>query len=192
MRLPKHKWPKSWSSMQDPVVLLEPNPVGASSGRIIVEKAIRESSTGTRYTVWNKAGMFFAKPRKKAILVCVCGRHERDWKQNIDPCRKVLVKEVELGEPTFFLDQGYLGCTQRRCETSKDIVAKYRNMFESWISEGAKEKQPCSGKLDADISSGSHGLEGHAMKCVALFCKLANKTTLRSRGRAVSVEGLSR
>ena len=25
IRLPKHKWPKSWSSMEDPVVLLERN-----------------------------------------------------------------------------------------------------------------------------------------------------------------------
>ena len=25
IRLPRHKWPKSWSSMEDPVVLLERN-----------------------------------------------------------------------------------------------------------------------------------------------------------------------
>ena len=28
IRLPKHKWPKSWSSMEDPVVLLERNLYG--------------------------------------------------------------------------------------------------------------------------------------------------------------------
>ena len=28
IRLPRHKWPKSWSSMEDPVVLLEPNLYG--------------------------------------------------------------------------------------------------------------------------------------------------------------------
>ena len=27
-RLPRHKWPKSWSSMEDPVVLLERNLYG--------------------------------------------------------------------------------------------------------------------------------------------------------------------
>jgi len=43
-------------------------------------------------------------------------------KQNIDPMWKVLNKEVDLGEPTSFLDHVYLGCTQRQCETSKDIV----------------------------------------------------------------------
>ena len=28
IRLPRHKWPKSWSSMEDPVVLLERNLYG--------------------------------------------------------------------------------------------------------------------------------------------------------------------
>ena len=43
-------------------------------------------------------------------------------KHNIDPMWKVLNKEVDLGEPTSFLDHVYLGCTQRQCEISKDIV----------------------------------------------------------------------
>ena len=46
-------------------------------------------------------------------------------KQNIDPMRKVLNKEVDLGEPTSFLDHVCLGCTQRQCEISKDIVDNY-------------------------------------------------------------------
>ena len=56
-------------------------------------------------------------------------------KQNIDPMWKVL-KEVDLGEPRSFLDHVYLGCTQRKCEISKDIVDNYRTMFESRISAG--------------------------------------------------------
>ena len=43
-------------------------------------------------------------------------------KQNIDPMWKLLNKEVGLGEPTSFLDDENLGCTQRQCEISKDIV----------------------------------------------------------------------
>ena len=54
--------------------------------------------------------------------------------QKIDPKWKVLNKEVDLGEPTYFLDHVYLGCTQRQCEISKDIVDNYRAMFESRIS----------------------------------------------------------
>ena len=53
---------------------------------------------------------------------------------------KVLNKEVDLGEPTSFFDHVYLGCTQRQCEISKDIVDNYRAMFESRISAGRTEK----------------------------------------------------
>ena len=81
---------------------------------------------------------------------------------------EVLNKEVDLGEPTSFLDHVYLGCTQRQCEISKDTVDNYRNMFESRIS---------AGKPDTDISSWSKDMEGHAKKCVERYCELANKTT---------------
>ena len=56
--------------------------------------------------------------------------------QNIDPMWTLLNKEVELGEPTSFLDHENLGCTQRQCEISKDIVDNCRTMFESRISAG--------------------------------------------------------
>ena len=52
---------------------------------------------------------------------------------------KVLNKEVDLGEPTSFLDHENLGCTQRQCEISKDIVDNYRTMFESRLSAGRTE-----------------------------------------------------
>ena len=57
-------------------------------------------------------------------------------KQNLDPIWKVLNKEVDVGEPTSFLGHENLGCTQRQCEISKDIVDNYRAMFESRISAG--------------------------------------------------------
>ena len=53
---------------------------------------------------------------------------------------KVLIEEVDLGEPTSCFDHIYLGCTQRQCEISKDIVDNYRTMFESRISAGGTEK----------------------------------------------------
>ena len=96
-------------------------------------------------------------------------------KQNIDPMWKVLNKEVDLGEPTSFLDHVYLGCTQRQCEISKDIVDNCRTMFESRISAGGTEKLPCSENLC--IFRGHKTWKGHAKKCVERYCKLANKTT---------------
>ena len=96
-------------------------------------------------------------------------------KQNLDPMWKVLNKEVDLGEPTSFLDHVYLGCTQRQCEISKDIVDNYRTMFESRIAAGGVEKLPFPQNLR--ISSRSSDMEGHAKKCVERYCELANKTT---------------
>ena len=94
---------------------------------------------------------------------------------------KVLNKEVDLGEPTSFLDHVHLGCTQRESEISKFIVDNYRSMCESRISVGATEKLPetkPSGKPDAEtISSWSYDMEGHAKRCVERYCELANKTT---------------
>ena len=66
-----------------------------------------------------------------------------DWlerNQNLDPMWKLLNKEVDLGEPTSFLDHVYLGFTQRQCQTSKDIVDNYRTMFEARILAEITEK----------------------------------------------------
>ena len=88
---------------------------------------------------------------------------------------KLLNKEVVLGKPTSFLDHENLGCIQRQCEISKDIVDNYRTMFESRISAGETEKLPFPQNLL--VSSWSYYMEGHAKKCVDRYCELANKTT---------------
>ena len=80
-----------------------------------------------------------------------------------------------MGEPTSFLDHVYLGCTQRQCEISKDIVDNYRAMFESRIFAGGTEKLPYSENFR--VSSWSYDMEGHAKKCVERYCELSNKTT---------------
>ena len=96
-------------------------------------------------------------------------------KQNINLMWKVLNKEVNLGEPTSFLDHVYLGCTQRQCEISKVIMDNYITMFESRISAGGIEKLPFPQNLR--ISSWSYDMAGHAKKCVERYRELANRTT---------------
>ena len=149
--------------------------VRSSFGRTVMGKAIWENP------IENTVGRKFPNGNAylytvKNILISVCGWHQISWKkQNINPMWKVRNKEVDLGEPTAFLDHVYLGCTQRQCETSKDIVDNYRNMFETRISAGGTEKLTCSENLS--ISSRSYDMEGHAKKCVERYCELANKTT---------------
>ena len=98
-------------------------------------KAIRESSIKIRLGGGFQLGWLFVHREKELFLsVCVDDIKLAGKKQNIDPMWKLLNKEVDLGEPTSFLDHVYLGCTQRQSEISKDIVDNYRTMFESRIS----------------------------------------------------------
>ena len=100
-------------------------------------------------------------------------------KQNIDPMWKLLNKEVDLGEPTSFLDHVYLGCTQRQCDIRKDIVDNQSAMFESRISAGRTEKLPYSENLR--ISSWSYDMSCKEM-CGAILRvgKQDDSTTLQS------------
>ena len=100
--------------------------------------------------------------------------------EDIEPTWKILMEDVDFGEPTSFRDHVYLGCTQRECQISKDIVDNYNNSFGSRISAGATEKLPTrvSGNPDAEtVSSWSCEMESHAKKCVERDCEFANKTT---------------
>ena len=80
----------------------------------------------------------------------------------------MLLKNVDLGEPTSFLDHVYLGCTQRECQIRKDIVDNYRSMFESMIfcwGIGKLPKTKTQENLKAEtISSWSYDMEGYAKK----------------------------
>ena len=137
IRLPRHKWPKSWSSMDDPVVLRERNLYGhllagllweRQFGNILLKYGWEKVSSRECLFVHREKGLFSS--------VYVDDIKLAGKKRNINPMWKVLNKEVDLGEPTSFLDHVYLGCTQRQCEISKDIVDNNRTMFESRISAG--------------------------------------------------------
>ena len=93
-------------------------------------------------------------------------------KQNLDPMWKVLNKEVDLGEPTSFLDHVYLGCTQRQCEIMWTIAEPYSNR-----EFPRRELKSFRALENFRISSWSVDMESHAKKCVERYCELSNKTT---------------
>ena len=61
-------------------------------------------------------------------------------KQNLAPVWKKLMKNVDIEEPTSFLDHVYSGCAQRECKLNEKIIGQYNKMSESRISAGATEK----------------------------------------------------
>ena len=176
IRLPRHKWLKSWSSMEDLVVLLERNLYGHPLTGLLwerqFEKILLKHGWGK---IQNWECLFVHREKGLFLSVHVDDIKLAGKKQNLDPMWKLLNKEVDLGEPTSFLDHVYVGCTQRQCQMSKDIVDNYRTMFESRISALITEKLPFPQHLR--ISSWSYDMEGHAKKCVERYCELANKTT---------------
>ena len=146
IRLPRNKWPKSWSNMEEPSCSSWAEFVRSSFSRTIMGKAIWENLVrtwlGEKFLIGN-VSLFIVK--KDYSYLCswsdVDGWHKLAGKeQNLDPMWKVFNKEVDLGEPTSCLDHAYLVCTPKQCETSKDIVDNYRTMFESRISAGGSRE----------------------------------------------------
>ena len=115
IRLPRHKWPKSWSSMEDPVVPLERNLYGHPLAGLLWERQfvnILLKYGWERVSNWEC--LFVHREKGFFLSVYVDDIKLAGKKRNIDPMWKVLNKEVDLGEPT--LDHVFLGCTQRQCE----------------------------------------------------------------------------
>ena len=102
------------------------------------------STVGRRFPNWEC--LFVHREKGLFLSVYVDDIKLAGKKQNLDPMWKVLNKEVDLGEPTSFLDHVYFGCTQRQCEISKNTVDNYRTMFESRISAGGNRKTSITSK----------------------------------------------
>ena len=167
---------QTWSRMEDPVVPLERNLYGHPLAGLLWERQCEKTLLQHGWEkVSNWECLFVHRQKGLFLSVYVDDTKLAGKKQNIDPMWKVLNNEVDLEEPTSFLDHVYLGCTQRQCEISKDTVDNYRAMFESRISVVRTEKLPLSENLH--ISSWSCDMVGHAKKCVERYCELANKTT---------------
>ena len=73
IRLPRHKWPKSWSSIEDPVVPLERNLYGHPLAGQLWERQFEKILFEIRFGESFQLGMLIRTPSKRVILICVCG-----------------------------------------------------------------------------------------------------------------------
>ena len=168
IRLPRHKGPKSRSSMENPVVPLERNLYGHPLAGLLWERQFEKILLKHGWEkIPNCECLFIHRENGLFLSVYVDDIKFAGKKQNLDPMWNLLNKEVDLGEPTSLLDHVR--------QTSKDTVDNYRTMFESRISAGGVEKLPFPQNLR--ISSWSYDMAGHAKKCVERYCELAKKTT---------------
>ena len=80
IRLPKHNWPKSWSSMEDPVVPLERNLYGHPLAGPLWKREI-EMFSKIRLGKSSKLGMLIRKPRKGLFLSVCVDLLKTGWKE---------------------------------------------------------------------------------------------------------------
>ena len=127
IRLPRHKWPTSLSSMEDAVVPLEQNLYGHPLAGLLWERQFEKILLKHGWEKVSNWDCLFVH-REKGLLssVYVDDIKLAGKKQNIYPIWKVLNKAVDVGEPTSFPDHVHLGCTQRQCGISEDIVDNFR------------------------------------------------------------------
>ena len=142
IRLTRHKWPKSWSNIEDPVVPLERNMYGHSLAGFLWKDNSRKffwNLDGKKYQIGNVC-LFIENTEMKWL------ERSRIWL----PHGRKLMKNVDLVEPTSFLDHVYLGCSQRECKPNEIIVQEYTKIFESHISAEPTEKVTRVDKLQLE------------------------------------------
>ena len=175
IRLPRHKWPKSWSSMEDPVVLLERNLYGHLLAELLWERQFEKILLKHGWEKIPHWECLFVHREKGLFLsmyvddIKLAGKKTK-YSSDVESTQQ----RSRFGRINIF-DHVNLGCTQRQCEISKNTVDNYRTMFESRISAGGVEKLPFPQNLR--ISSWSYDMTGHAKKFVERYCVLANKKT---------------
>ena len=85
------------------------------------QKVLLEHS---REKVLNRECLFVHRAKGLFLSVYVDDIKMAGKTENMKPTRKVLVEDVDLGEPTSFLDHFFGCCTQRECTISNDIATK--------------------------------------------------------------------
>ena len=73
IRLPRHKWHKSWANIEDPVVPLELNLYGHPLAGLLLGKTIRRSFIRTWRGENFELGMYVRSSKAKVIFVSICG-----------------------------------------------------------------------------------------------------------------------
>ena len=96
-RLPRHKWPKSWSSMEDPVVPLERNLYGHPLAGLLWERQLGNILLKHGWEkIPNWECLFVHREKGLFLSVYVDDIKLAGKKQNLDPMWKVMNKEVAI------------------------------------------------------------------------------------------------
>ena len=95
----------------------------------------------------------------------------------MDPMWKILQIKIDIEDPTPFIDQVYLSCTQREAKVDPRAVHSKNELFNKLTTtREADEKDQTKGKYSLEkITAWSYDMEGHAEESVERYCELAKK-----------------
>ena len=178
IRLPRHRWPTSWANIEDPVVPLERNPCGYPLAGLWWERQFEDMFLELGWWKSTIFGVSVCASNRRLFFIGARGwhKHARKEAEYGSHVEKDRWKNVDLDEPTSFLDHVFLGCAQRECKPNDAIIEECTTMFESRISLGATEKLLGRKKPHAKTVAWSCDMEGLARKYIEPYCELANKT----------------
>ena len=177
IRLPRHKWPKSWSSMEDPVVPLERNLYGHPLAGLLWERQFEKILLKHGWEKFQIGKCLFVH-REKRLFLSVYVDHIKlaGKKQNLDPMWKLLNKEVDLGRTNIFLGSCILGLHSTTMRNKQRYCGQLQNhvRIANFCGECREITIPSKSSYFFMVF---YDMAGHAKKCVERYCELANKTT---------------
>ena len=161
----KHKWPKSWSSVEDPVVPLERTLYGHPLAGTLWDRLWKygwEESPG-----WE---CFFVAEKKD--YSCLCMWTVFNWlgrNKSLTQCGKNLWKKSIWESQHHSLTMFIWVALNEHAKRAKILWKITETCLNPESLLGLSKRQLCSGKLVANISSWSFDTESHAKKCAERY-----------------------
>ena len=166
IRLPRHKWPKSWSNMEDPIDLLERNLYGHPLARLLREKPFEKILLKHGWgKIPNWECLFVHRGKGLFLSVYVDDTKLAGKKQNLDP----------FGRTNIFPGSCILGMHSTTMRNKQRYCGQLQNHVRIANFSGENKKTSIPSKYSYFLWS--YDMEGHAKKCVERYCELANKST---------------
>ena len=127
IRLPRHKWSKSWSNIEDSCGFLKGKLYGHPFAGVLWERQFVKVSLELRWRTVPNGECLFVHRAQGFFLSENVDDIKKGWKRaEYGSHVEKLMKQVDLGERTSSLDHIYLGCTQRECKPNESVIEEYR------------------------------------------------------------------
>ena len=174
IRLPKHKWPKSWSSMGDRVVPSERNLYGHPLAGLLWERKFEESSIWTRLGKVPNWDCLFVNWEEGLLLsvyvddIKLAGKKQKHWPTVENTCER-----SRFGRTNILHWPRLFGLHSKRMRNEQ----RYCGQLQKCLSPESLMERQKSYLVQETWRRHLFMVLWYAKKCVERYCELANKTT---------------